>query len=296
MSFFPRTGSPCAWFEEEQKEQEEEEQEEQEQNKDSFFDPPLSFAEEWGFRLRYDLMDHAEAAAELAETFEQNPFKLPKAISWHTSLYFEITDPQIWRVLYTRDGYPVIIEREFGKGSIVFSADSYFFSNEAMRKERYPELLTWLVGSHPTIIFDETHFGIRENPGIAALIRKYRLGWFVAGLVLLAGLFVWQNAFSFVPPLSDTRQERIDSGKGVTEGLINLLRRNIASKDILKICFDEWKKSFFTHHRKIPEKAYDQVKTILEAEQTRPLKKRNSVECYNRIAKILKTVNFTLSS
>ena len=35
-------------------------------------------------------------------------------------------------------------------------------------------------------------------------------------LLLLAGLFVWQNAYSFVPPSEETRKAGIFSGKDVT--------------------------------------------------------------------------------
>jgi hypothetical protein len=53
-----------------------------------------------------------------------------------------------WRVLYERGGYPVLIERVFGSGSIVLCSDSYFLSNEALRRERIPIYWRgWSVGT-----------------------------------------------------------------------------------------------------------------------------------------------------
>ena len=53
------------------------------------------------------------------------------------------------------------------------------------------------------------HLGISENPGIAALIRKYHLHGLVAGLILLCGLYIWKNMLSFVPP----HEERVLEGQ-----------------------------------------------------------------------------------
>src|SRR5207245_8920088 len=104
---------------------------------------------------------------------------LTASVVWHTALYFDRPGAS-WRVIYARDNHPVLIERRFGSGSLVFSADSYFVSNEALRKERLPKLLAWLAGRNTTVLFDETNLGVMESQGIAALVRNYRL----RGLVL----------------------------------------------------------------------------------------------------------------
>ncbi len=80
------------------------------------------------------------------------------------------------------------------------ATDSYFVSNEAMEKDRHADLLAWLVGANRNVVFDEAHFGIVETSGVAMLMRKYRLHGLAAGLLLLAGLFIWKNASRLVPP------------------------------------------------------------------------------------------------
>ncbi len=268
----------------EENEQKEGAEEEQEDTEAAHIAP----TEQWGIDFRYAaLPDHKDTQATLAKNFRQGPFRLPEAISWHASLYFDILDKDVWRIIYSRDNHPVIIERDLGKGTIVLSADSYFLSNEAMHRERHPELLVWFIGSHAEVIFDETHFGIIGTLGVATLIRKYRLNWFAAGLVFLALLFVWKNAFSFVPAPEDASRERSTLGKDITEGLINLLRRNISSKDILALCFEEWKKSF-AHRRTISAKTHEEIHALIQAENARPIKDRNPVKCYRTISKRLK--------
>ena len=45
---------------------------------------------------------------------------------------------------------PVVIERQYGNGSIVLVADSFLVSNEALRSERHPRLLARLFAGPPT--------------------------------------------------------------------------------------------------------------------------------------------------
>jgi len=273
--------------EEEEGEEEEEKEEEKEEPDDRYFEKPVSLSERWGIRFDYaELPENADKGHTSIQAFVQGDADLPAAISWHTSLYFDTPDDKRWRVIYAANGHPVIIERNIGKGTIVFSADSYFLSNEAMRNERHSELLAWLIGSNPELMFDETHFGVMETPGIASLIRKYRLGWFVAGLVLLVMLFVWKNAFSFVPPHEDTLTDGGESGKDTTTGLINLLRQNISSHNILSVCFDEWEKSS-SYRQKDSDNVVEEIRSVIRAENARSSRERDPVACYKTISKIL---------
>ena len=105
------------------------------------------------------------------------PAELPPQIKIHSALYFDDLSKD-WRVLYEWDGHPVLVERNYGRGTVVLSADSYFFSNEALRKNRFPEVLAWVVGNNKKIIFDETHLGVEERRGVAGLARKYNLEFF----------------------------------------------------------------------------------------------------------------------
>ena len=250
--------------------------------------PVVALHDRWDVTFKYTkLSKNDENVYESISATNQSERFLPETVSWHTSLYFDISDQKGWNVLYVAAGKPVIIERTFGKGTLVLSADSYFLSNEALRNERHPELLAWLVGSNTTVIFDETHLGVMESPGVALLIRKYRLGWFVAGLMILALLFVWKNAVSFVPPHDTTLTAEERSEKDVMAGLVNLLRQNIPSRDILPVCFEEWEKSF-SHRQKELGNTLENIQATVEAEQARSARERNPVAVYKSISRQLK--------
>ncbi|MFC1498478.1 hypothetical protein ACFLS1_08430 [Verrucomicrobiota bacterium] len=213
---------------------------------------------------------------------------LPESISCHTSICFTNLAKE-WNVIYERNGNPVIIEKKIGKGTFVLSALTYFVSNEAMKKERHPKLLTWLIGKKQTIIFDEYHHSIIQSSGIAVLVRQYQLHWLYAGLLILAGLFIWKNSLSLVPPYVFEEKNAgatLAKGKGSASGLINLLRRNISKRNILNECLKEWEKTYKGNQSRIKikraEEKINQAKTDKSSEQ------RDIVRVYNEICKMMK--------
>jgi hypothetical protein len=199
--------------------------------------------ERWGFDITViNLEQGAAGSYEPAQAVNPTDLKLPRTLDWHSGLVFTHLDPS-WKTIYQRGSNAVVIERAFGAGSVVAATDSYFVSNEAIFKDRHTDLLGWLIGGGERIIFDEAHLGVVESPGIGGLMRKYRLHGFLAGLLVLTGLFVWKNATSLAPRRLAGDYETHVTGKDATSGLINLLRRNIPSGSILKTCCDEWSKS-----------------------------------------------------
>ena len=211
---------------------------------------------------------------------------LPGAMACHTSLCFSNASRE-WLVLYERQHLPLVMERRIGKGSIAVSTLSFFVSNEALRDARHPELLLWLLGNYRRVIFDETHHGCIEEPGIGSLIRKYRLGWMILNLLLLAILFVWQRGTSVVPPQSpDGEPERdVASGKDSATGLVNLLRRNIPARQVLQTCLETWERTALKGGRQHRVRLA-RAKALVESE--RLLAAGNPAEGYNRICAALK--------
>ena len=181
----------------------------------------------------------------------------------------------------------MVIERTKGAGTFVLASDSWFVSNEALRKDRQAGVLAWFVGTNPNLVFDESHFGIVEQPGIAGLMRKYRLHGFAAGLSLLAGLFIWRNALSLVPPYPQETREPYVLCKETAAGFVNLLRRNVAAHEILSVCFEEWTKSLV--QGKVHAIArVDKAQAVLEAESARPAREQDPVGTYREICRVLK--------
>lgn len=210
---------------------------------------------------------------------------LPPALLWHSGIVLTELHPD-WKTIYSRDAAPVLIERTFGKGSIVIATDSYFVSNEAMLKDRQPALLSWLIGANKEIMFDEAHFGITESPGVATLIRRYRLTWLIAALLVVAGLYVWKNSTSLIPKPHEVALETQVAGRDSAAGFVNLLRRSIPVDKVLEACFVEWRKS-------APQGALSPAKitaaeSAYQSESSRPKKNRDSVRAYNTISETLR--------
>jgi len=247
----------------------------------------ISLKNHWGIGFEFNQNLPVKDGNYLALDAVSNRHNLPAVISWHSNLYFDLLDKS-WQVLYSSEGRAVMIERPFGKGSLVLCADSFFISNEALRSERQPQLLVHLLGRHSNIIFDEAHFGIFKQPSVAALLRHYRFHWVFLVLAVMALLFVWKNVVYFVPP----RKYDIPSGadvvsdKDYTQGLISMLRRNIPRAEILQICGQEWERTFKKDKRVQPE-VFEGVKEILRTQTPSAKNRMDAVNGYRNISRTI---------
>ena len=162
-------------------------------------------------------------------------------------------------------------------------------SNEALRSERYPELLAWTVGQNASIIFDETHLGVHIKPGVLSLIKKYRFHWFIFAVAVLAILFVWKNSVYFVPPLKNSRYrsgQDVYSNRDSTQGLISLLRRNIPTRQLLHICAREWRRTFQRDQRFASDKS-EAAQSVIAMIKAYAAPSNDPVAGYRRISKII---------
>ncbi|MEY4388125.1 MAG: hypothetical protein RLY20_3408 [Verrucomicrobiota bacterium] len=253
-------------------------------------DPFMKFTnlqERWGFAVDYaKLAYNTDGDAESVTVTNQTTASLPEELAWHSATIFTQLSTN-WQVLYARDAGAAVIERNFGAGSVVFASDSYFISNEAMLRDREPALLAWLVGPNSLVVFDEAHLGVVEEPGVATLMRRYRLHGFMAGLALLMGLFVWKNSFSLVPAPASARGSVFVAGRDAAAGFVNLLRRSIPAGEILRVCHEQWSKSAAARSKVTPARA-QQVNAIIAAELAQTGLQRNPVAAYQQAANILK--------
>jgi hypothetical protein len=245
--------------------------------------PPINLREKWGFGYEYipTTRDGSLFAPVVAKRIQPGPF--PTNLTWHSALVFTNLDFP-WRIIYARGTHPVMIEREHGSGSIVVATDSFFVSNEAMRQERVADLLAWLAGGNREIIFDETHLGVQENPGIATLARRYGLQGGAIALLALATLFIWKSSASFLPRQHEAFEAAPVLGRESSAGFENLLRRGIAPKDLLQTSLDEWQKTSQLDARITPPRR-EKIREVVEAFNAQ--EKPNVVHAYREIARIL---------
>jgi hypothetical protein len=183
-----------------------------------------------------------------------------------------------WTVLEKRDGFPVVIERPFGKGSLVLSADSYPFSNEAMLSDRESAMLSRIIGDKREIVFDESHLGTEEEISVGALARRYHLQGVFLALLMLVGLFLWKSTSSFLPPPPDVEIMDAVSGRSSRLGLMNLLKRSVPATELLAVCSAEWLK---TSRLNSPSKL-QRIQNALGSEQ------KDALRTYQTIYQILK--------
>ncbi len=170
---------------------------------------------------------------------------------WQQGVWFNTISPG-WKTRYSLQfKEPVIIEKQFKKGSIVLLADSYIFSNESLKKGGTSPILAWLMGDKPRIVFDEYHLGVQKQPGISSLIKKYRLYGPITLFILFAGLLVWKQSSCLVPPDEQNELDRL-TGEGNdklqtkdhTSGLTSLLKQHIPKNNLISQCVDAWRSTF----------------------------------------------------
>jgi len=246
-----------------------------------------SLKERWGLELGFLRLGPDDMAWLAPGTIKKDrKLSLPDSLEWHSGIIVTNASNS-WQTIYSRGTNPVVIERKFGLGTVVIATDSYFLSNEALRKDPQPALLSWWIGPAKHVVFDEAHFGLLETEGVAVLLRKYRLYGVVASLMLLAGLFIWKNSSSFLPLAETNRDGEHVFGKEAAEGFANLLRRNISKHELLNVCFVQWKKSRPPTASGSPARQA-QAEAALRAYNDRPQRERDPVNAYREICGLLK--------
>lgn len=250
----------------------------------------VDMGKRWGFRFtRAPLPASRENAVARTVIPDGTPSGVPLEIPWRSAFVFDNID-DAWRVVCERDGRPVLIERAWGNGTILLSSDTYFLSNEAMRRHRRSALLARLAGECRTIMFDESHLGVAEDRTVVSLARKYRLHGLLAGVLLLSALYVWMKSTPFLPPRQGgLAQDPEDpaAGRDSRAAFANLLRRNIPPEALLEVCFEEWSRSL-SHHRTTPGNKLDRARDVVETERGHSPRERDPLKGYRTITRILR--------
>jgi hypothetical protein len=242
--------------------------------------------ERWGFELGFvPLAPGVSDSHESVRVANRTSLPLPPKLEWHSGTVLTNLGPA-WQTIYARGTNPVLAELQLGAGSVVLATDSYFLSNEALVKDRHSDLLTWLVGSGTHLFFDEAHFGIVDEAGIATLVRGYRLQWLAAGLLALAGLYVWKSSVSLSPPYASEARAGHVAGKDSAAGFVNLLRRNLPRRELLKVCLAEWKRAFAQTSTTAVTKV-EQAQALVAATDTGVSTERDPVRIYRALCALL---------
>jgi hypothetical protein len=196
---------------------------------------------------------------------------------WLGRNFFARLTPE-WKVIAVQDGKEVIVERAFGQGSIILLADSYPLSNEALATDRNTGFLLWLIDNRRGVLFDETHLGLTEHPGIMTLANRFGLQGTLFSFVAVLLLFIWKCQYALVPRPKLDQNSLIVSGHSSEQAFLNLLPRAVPSKDLLKVCISTWLQTA----RPTPAQL-----SILEEFRSDPAPVKPILERYNRLTALL---------
>lgn len=242
--------------------------------------------------LDYRIYLHSERPAEEVEESGyvadgvQPSLGYPENIAWWSTSYFDDFGPE-WQVHYRHLGDPVVLERTWGRGSILVLGDCYELSNQALWE--YPETayITWLIGPESEIVFNESHLGLTAQTNMMGLIRRFRLHGFLLGLLLVGALFVWKQASPLVPPLEEEKAG-LPIGQQAASGLINLLNRGVPLGKLIDVCVRQWRDTLKVHQPHLAPRE-KQVDAVVEAAVNEGKPEKEVVDSFNQIQKIVST-------
>lgn len=222
------------------------------------------------------------AGPDLAEgIFDELP-------DWFSQYRLTTDDGVGWREILEVEGRPVVIERDYGEGTIVVASDSYFLSNESLHLGAQPGFLVWLLGGKTRVIFDETTHGTVETGGAMKLMRRYRVHGIFFGLIVFFILWAWRGAVPLVPGSEDADRALVDGGTVIGEdsgsGLVRLLRRSIPASELIARCVEVWRGSVAT--RATP--ALEEKIAALVARQQTEGKTFTPADAYRAIAGLVR--------
>jgi hypothetical protein len=141
-----------------------------------------------------------------------------------------------WKV--AREG---VWKRAFGQGCITLVAKGQRLDNKSTAGDEASRALLYeLVSEHPAAIFEEAHLGIQESGSIVGLARHYHLQGLMAGLLVLAGLFVWSRSVSFPPPRP--LELKPLTGSDTRSMLTELMSRHLRN-GLVAACVAEWNRT-----------------------------------------------------
>ena len=206
-----------------------------------------------------------------------NSLQFGQISRWFGGNYFDHLAPE-WKVIAMQGNRDVIVERPFAHGSLVLLSDSYPLSNEALAVDRNTGFLLWSISGCREVLFDETHLGLSERPGIMTLALRYGLQGTLVSIVAILLLFIWKSQYTLLPRTKTDQGTLGVQGYSSEQAFLNLLRRTIPQKELLGVCIETWLKTA----RLTPAQLASLARFRSESNDAKPV-----VERYNRLMTLL---------
>jgi hypothetical protein len=196
---------------------------------------------------------------------------------WFGGNYFDHLAPE-WKVIAAQGKRAVIVERPFARGSLVLLSDSYPLSNEALAVDRNTGFLLWSISGCREVLFEETHLGLSERPGVMTLALRYGLQGTLISIVANLFLFIWKSQYTLLPRIKTEQDIPGVRGYSSEQAFLNLLRRTIPQKKLLGVCIE----NFLKTARLTPAQLAGLARFRSESNDAKPI-----VERYNRLMTLL---------
>lgn len=193
--------------------------------------PEDNLKKRWGIGLAYVDRAVARGNREVLAGLEMQP------VTWRFSFW-----QPAWKPSHPRNGSPLFLERDFGKGSVVLIANSKLFTNRELLVHPDVDVLAAAPGAYRIVIFDENHLGIADTGTVIGLATAHGLEWMLVGFLVLAILYVWRSSVSFIPRLSAPVEASV-SGRDAHLALSHLLMQSLPSRSVLRVAGEEWNRS-----------------------------------------------------
>ena len=166
-------------------------------------------------------------------------------LQWPGTLLFSADSS--WRPIVTKGDFMLLGEKNVGSGSIVALHSGFHLSNQGLRQDLFSHgsnpLLSFIIGSSRTVIFDEWHHGIARANGTSELIARFGM----TGVVFFAAawflLFVWTARGE----LAERRlpATALDEEAFAPEDSMQLLLSSYTpGACLVSICKEEWQAAF----------------------------------------------------
>lgn len=208
---------------------------------------------------------------------EKSPHGRDLALAWGVRLAVDaaagrahrlyIAEAKDWKVMDRVGPKLLAIEKPFGKGAVALFAGSDDFTNESTVAMDRLRQVSAALGPYNHIVFDEQHLGIAEGGSVVDLARRFRLTGLALGLGLVAALLLWRNASGFPPPVESGANGRL-SGRTSHAGLLTLLRRHVAPRELAGTCWREW---LAGNRGQIAEARLERAQAIVRERGAQPL-------------------------
>jgi hypothetical protein len=170
-----------------------------------------------------------------------------------------------------------VFEKPMGSGIISLVPEAQRLNNETLAGNADSRsLIPAFLEDKRSVVFEETHLGLEESGSIAGLARRYRLQGLLAGLLIVAALFVWNRSVSFPPPNSyEHETESFVAGADARTMFVGLLGRHLSPGSLINACVAEWNRvkpdrRIIEYHvaKNSPVEAYRRIQQDLTEKKT----------------------------